>query len=58
MPVEKSAISRTGEPVTMQVERRKIQELARDAKRRYMVLGTGGAIPWSAAAGRDKKKAS
>jgi hypothetical protein len=29
MPVEKSAIGRTGEPVTMHVERGKIQELAR-----------------------------
>ncbi len=29
MLVEKSAISRTGEPVTMHVERGKIQELAR-----------------------------
>jgi hypothetical protein len=29
MPVEKSAIGRTGEPVTMHVERGKIQGLAR-----------------------------
>ena len=28
MPVEKSAIGRTGEPVTMHVERGKIQEFA------------------------------
>ena len=29
MPVEKSAIGRTGEPVTIRVERKKIQKFAR-----------------------------
>jgi hypothetical protein len=32
MPVDKSAIGRTGEPVTMHVERGKIQEFARAIK--------------------------
>ena len=32
MPVDKSAIGRTGEPVTMHIERGKIQEFARAIK--------------------------